>query len=360
MPTTITRTHLILAGSALVAVAAFAILAWAGGATDLSQAANQQMKTEMHLEIDGTNSASPAIAHCDSRTQTVCALDEGSAFAVQVVGSIIPPGGFAGWQTLLNYGALLYMPMANGSLESRWDIEFKPVRSPASPTGKEGSVGHGDISAFFPDPATGLFPTSTQKAALLILKFNCAQNAGGDFSEVISLTDFNQSPSGATYVLPNGSTTNVPNVGSITIECTSPPPKLPHPGDTDGDGCSDEAENGSNENFGGKRNYLYFWDFFDVWTHPPGDPTGWERNGVINIFDMLAVASHFGPTVTLGTEEEMIAAALLNPDETTWNTAFDRGPMIGADPWDRAPPDGAISIPDDFKGVAQQFGHNCA
>ena len=276
-----------------------------------------------------------------------------------MVGSIIPPGGFAGWQTQINYGNLLYQPLPSGGSEVMFPLGIIPKRSPAAPTGKEGSVGHGDISAFFPD-GNGNSPVSMQKAALLILNFDCAQNAGGDFSDVISLTDFNESPSGATYVLMNGSTTNVPNVGSLTIECTSPPPKLPHPGDTDGDGCSDEAENGSNENFDGKRNYLYFWDFFDVWTHPPGDPTGWERNGVINIFDMLAVAAHFGPTVTLGTEEEMIAAALLNPDETTWNTAFDRGPMIGANPWDRAPPDGAINIPDDFKGVAQQFGHSCA
>ena len=77
MPVAITRTHLILTGGALVAVAAFAILAWAGGSADLSQAANQQAKTEMHMEIEGTNSGSPAPAQCDSRTETVCALDEG-------------------------------------------------------------------------------------------------------------------------------------------------------------------------------------------------------------------------------------------------------------------------------------------
>ena len=42
------------------------------------------------------------------------------------------------------------------------------------------------------------------------------------------------------------------------------------------------------------------------------------------------------------------------------HAAFDRGLVIGANNWDRAPADGAINIPDDILGVAAQFGHSCA
>ncbi len=48
--------------------------------------------------------------------------------------------------------------------------------------------------------------------------------------------------------------------------------------DTDLDGCSDKAELGSDPATGGERDPASFWDFFDVWTHPVGSPSGWERN----------------------------------------------------------------------------------
>ena len=129
--------------------------------------------------------------------------------------------------------------------------------------------------------------------------------------------------------------------------------------DADQDGCSDAAENGPNENLGGQRNSLYFWDFYDVWTHPPGDPTGWERNRVINLFDIIAVAMRFGPGLKLS-KEAALAAALTPPtNDTGYHVGYDRGPIQSANKWDREPPDGDIGIPNDILGVAIQFGHNC-
>ena len=57
---------------------------------------------------------------------------------------------------------------------------------------------------------------------------------------------------------------------------------------------------------------------------------------------------------------DALAQALVAPtDATGYHPAFDRGPIIGANDWDRAPPDGSINIVDDILGVAAQFGHNC-
>ena len=127
-------------------------------------------------------------------------------------------------------------------------------------------------------------------------------------------------------------------------------------GDTDQDGCSDLAESGADPRLGGQRDDQYFWDFYDVWTHPPGDPSAWERNQVLNIFDILAVAMRFGSGAP-GDEQ----AALTPPvDNTSYHPAYDRGPVIGANNWNRGPADGSINIVDDILGIAQQFGHDCS
>ena len=141
---------------------------------------------------------------------------------------------------------------------------------------------------------------------------------------------------------------------------TPTPVKQPDPGDTDQDGCSDVAENGPDERLGGRRNYVSFWDFYDVWTHPLGDPQGWARDRVITVFDILGVAVRFGPGPFLS-EAEALAAALTPPTSPSgYHPAFDRGGLVGPNPWDRSPPNGTINVVDDVLGVAVQFGHRCA
>ena len=150
---------------------------------------------------------------------------------------------------------------------------------------------------------------------------------------------------------------------AVRVNCGDPPPPptdTPEPVNTDQDGCTDQAENGPDENLGGQRDFNYFWDFFDVWTHPVGQPLVFERNRVVNVPDIVAVAARFGPG-TPADKPTALAAALTEPvDDTSYHPAFDRGPVIGANHWDRAPADGAINVPDDILGIAQQFGHNCA
>ena len=132
------------------------------------------------------------------------------------------------------------------------------------------------------------------------------------------------------------------------------------PGDSDQDGCTDKAENGPNAYLGGQRDNRYFWDFFDVWTHPTGQPTAWERDTVVNVFDILAVALRFGAGPQLSKDDALAAALAAPEDETSYHAAYDRGPIIGANNWDRAPADGGINIVDDLLGVMQQFGHDCS
>ena len=132
--------------------------------------------------------------------------------------------------------------------------------------------------------------------------------------------------------------------------------------DDDGDGCTNAAEQQPKAQAlsGGGRDPQYFWDFYDVWSRPLGDPQGWERDRVVNVpGDIIGVVSRFGPG-TAQNKEDALAAALTPPVSAAgYHAAFDRGPVIGANNWNRAPADGAINIPDDILGVAAQFGHNC-
>jgi len=111
------------------------------------------------------------------------------------------------------------------------------------------------------------------------------------------------------------------------------------------------------------RDFLDHWDFFDVWTRPPGMPMAWERNGVITLVgDILGVAARFGPGIAMPEAEAMVAASTppAPAASTGYHAAYDRGAQTGANLWNRAPPDGVIGIPDDILGVAAQFGHTCA
>jgi len=63
------------------------------------------------------------------------------------------------------------------------------------------------------------------------------------------------------------------------IENRSTPPSF----DTDGDGCSDVAEGGDNELFGGDRNPLDPWDFYDV-----------NGTKAVTLSDTLLILEHFG------------------------------------------------------------------
>lgn len=117
--------------------------------------------------------------------------------------------------------------------------------------------------------------------------------------------------------------------------------------DKDRDGCSDQAEKGTNPSLGGRRNEHNFWDFFDT-------PAGSGRNKTISVEDIAAVVSRFGSG----------GNAAIDPMSTpplapAYHTAFDRqDDPSTTDPWRLLGPDGAIAVGDIVASVAQ-FGHNC-
>ena len=108
--------------------------------------------------------------------------------------------------------------------------------------------------------------------------------------------------------------------------------------DTDGDGCSDQRENGPDETRGGQRDYKNPWDFYDVVGGGGSAP-----DGVIDLpNDILGVIQHFSPQ-----------------GQPPYDVQFDRGPQTGANVWNMSAPDGVIDLPNDILGVIQQFGHTC-
>ena len=127
-----------------------------------------------------------------------------------------------------------------------------------------------------------------------------------------------------------------------TPTITPTPAKLPEPGDTDGDGCSDQRENGPNATLGGQRDYQNPWDFYDA-AGSPSPPQNGAPDGIIDLpNDILGVIQHH-PAGTLG-----------------YDAQFDRGPWTGPNSWNMtAPPDGVIDLPNDILGVILQFGHSC-
>lgn len=109
------------------------------------------------------------------------------------------------------------------------------------------------------------------------------------------------------------------------------PPKQAPPGDTDGDGCTDEQENGTDETAGGQRDYKNPWDYFN--------PTGDGRN---RIDDILAVVNRY----------------FLHEGQEGYDEKYDRT-YLGPNDWNLGPPDGQILVDDILHSVHSYF-HDCA
>jgi hypothetical protein len=159
--------------------------------------------------------------------------------------------------------------------------------------------------------------------------------------------------------------TRTPLPSATPTLAVTPSPTATPPPDSDNDGCANTKElqtAAGSEMTGGLRNPAYFWDFYDVWTHPANQPTVWVRDHAINVpGDIQGVAGRFGrgPTPPAA-DQARIALALTPPaGNTGYHIAFDRGPQVGPDLWDRGPPDGAITVAHDIIAIAAQFGHSC-
>ncbi|MDZ4278755.1 MAG: sialidase family protein [Dehalococcoidia bacterium] len=126
--------------------------------------------------------------------------------------------------------------------------------------------------------------------------------------------------------------------------------------DDDNDGCTDGQEHGPDPNLGGLRDANHFWDFFDT------PDAANVRNKTIDLFiDIFAVAGRFGAddaggTAVINRNTDPLSAPPASP---AYHPAFDRGGVIGANPWNVAKADGSVDLFNDIFGVANQFGHDC-
>jgi hypothetical protein len=111
--------------------------------------------------------------------------------------------------------------------------------------------------------------------------------------------------------------------------------------DTDGDGCPDYKELGSNQLQGGLRDPFNPWDYMDA-----------SNNGTVGINDIVLVVGQFFKDDNDGSPGLPPYAAGYNPDT-------DRTPIIGGNPWNLGPPNGQQRI-NDILLQARQFLHNCA
>lgn len=126
---------------------------------------------------------------------------------------------------------------------------------------------------------------------------------------------------------------------------------IPPGTDSDGDGCTDKHELGSNPALGGLRDPAKFWDFYDA-----------NRDGAVSGLDFFAVLSRFNAVwePPLTKEEALAQAVEPPPPPPAYHASHDRtSPGPGDDPWDTGPPDGEISGLD-FFAVLAQFNHVCA
>jgi polyhydroxybutyrate depolymerase len=122
--------------------------------------------------------------------------------------------------------------------------------------------------------------------------------------------------------------------------------------DDDNDGCSDTAEaqvlKGSSGD-GGRRNAHFVWDFFDT----PGGPP-FVRDRQVSGIDFFGLLARFGASGDAGIDPLSMPAPA-----PAYHPAYDRTvPLVGDDPWDTQPADGAIAGTDFFL-LLTQFGHSC-
>jgi hypothetical protein len=105
----------------------------------------------------------------------------------------------------------------------------------------------------------------------------------------------------------------------------------PNNANTDGDACSDLREVGPNKIFGGQRDPLNRWDFFDV-----------SGDAFVDLTDALDVLSYFGQPAPPGGLADL----------------RDRDAPIVAQPWRTFASNTGVDLTDALNNLVQ-FGHDC-
>ena len=180
------------------------------------------------------------------------------------------------------------------------------------------------------DAAATIFTDPEAEAVIGRFELTCGSSSG---QEQVSMVLASPKSDGTRILWFYGSISDGNSSELITIECVDAA------ADTDQDGCTDLAEARLNQYLGGQRDYNYFWDFYDVWTHPLGEPTVWERDGVVNLAgDIVAVAIRFGAndagpgTFDRTSDPLSTPNALTGDNRSDYHPSYDRSPVMGPNP----------------------------
>ena len=160
-------------------------------AQQLSATASEAAAT-MSLEVSGQ------AVICDAPDSPAeCSVDGGEEFTVAVSVDNMPAdsSGYVGFQTLLYYGELTYNPNPNIANEVVWPDSALPLRSPNSPGGLEGIVGHGSVTSQTPP-----LEVSPYVGNVMQLRLVCSETQGS-FQLVLIGYDSTEQPLGSGFRL---------------------------------------------------------------------------------------------------------------------------------------------------------------
>jgi hypothetical protein len=133
---------------------------------------------------------------------------------------------------------------------------------------------------------------------------------------------------------PSNTPTFTPTPCGASGTCTPTPTITPKPStignDTDLDGCSDSEEQRPNPVLGGDRDYLYYWDFYDV-----------TFDKAIDLADTLQILALFG-----------------DPGISGYANRHDRVILDQSKPWRTSEANDGIDLRDALNNL-KSFGHDC-
>ncbi len=366
------KRYVVLGLPALVALVVVALFAWGLSGSDFARAGvappptpqPAQMSLEAHgpgVECDGL----PSVNKGDVAKPGKCVVPLGGSFTLSISVNILPVGGsgtpgYRGIQTQIAFDDLTYKETPSGCAEWVWP-DFSgglcSITRVINESPPHTIVAHAELSSGF-----GAF-TSTHLGNVIELTINCT--AGDSVNKVALTAATGGNPLGSSFQDADGVEFPAKAVGTqsvdldgdstaeagvaiadaLTINCVAAAAGL----DSDGDGCTNQAELGLDPAQGGQRNPNNFWDFFDT------PNRGNTRDRTINLSDLFGVASRFA---AVGDPSGDPLAGPV-PASPAYHTGFDRGGRVGASIWNQAPADGSINVGDIF-AVIQQFGHSCA
>jgi hypothetical protein len=254
-----------------------------------------------------------------------CALEVGQTFSVDVMATQ-PPEDYTGYQIVLQWSGNINLVNQTGTSENRW-----PPCAPQYATEDKSKA-----NTYILGCKPGILPDgSNYTGALANIHFVCKAPGtaqldlvGGPGSQVSFYSHLPSSgPSVRVYL--KGIFKGPRELGDyLQITCAG---KQAEPFDTDGDGCSDQRENGPSETLGGRRNFLNPYDYFN--------PTGDKQN---RMDDVLAVMAHY----------------FTDADGPNYFWYYDRTAW-GPNPWNLGPPNGQVRL-DDILAIIAQYFHDCA